>query len=255
MAIDESLFLNYPAIQKPVLRIYGWQPAGVSIGYSQKLDSIVDTARCKAVNIPVVRRLTGGTLIFHDNELTYSLICSQKDIGSPVNVKQSYKYICKSLFLFYARFGLEARYSLYEPGRFKTRSGFCFASCQDYDIMIQGKKIGGSAQRRKKNLILQHGSIPLSLDRVKINDFVKEEILQISGKTASLNELTGKKNKFSTIAGILKRSFEKNFSVRLTESNLAESEQIAAKTLEKDKYSKADWNNEAIFSTKTPLAA
>ena len=254
MAIDESLMLNYANTNKPVLRIYGWQPAGFSIGFSQNADSVLDIRKCSKLNIPVVRRLTGGTLIFHDKEITYSLICSQQDLGRPATVKESYKRICKSLFSFYSHFGLKACFSLDEPRSFRSRSGLCFASCQDYDIMIQGKKIGGNAQRRKKSLILQHGSIPLELDTGKIEDFLKEDTSCLYGKTTSLNGLTSQKNDFSTTAGILRKSFERNLSAVLAESGLTEPEQKLAVNLEKNKYSGIEWNNHATFKTKTCMA-
>jgi lipoate-protein ligase A len=255
MAVDESLLENYSKTEMPVLRIYGWKPAGFSVGFSQDTSAVLDLQKCKSNNIPVVKRLTGGTIIFHDNEITYSLVCSQSDIPKASTVKEGYKHICQGLIDFYGRFRLDARFSLYALQAFKNKSAFCFASCQDYDIMINGKKIGGNAQRRKKHLILQHGSIPLGLDVKKINRFLKEDIIKVTGNTTCLDELTGRRQEFGSLVDLLKSSFESSLNVKMILDNLTEAEKNSASQLEAEKYSRPEWNINAKPFSKAGLAA
>jgi len=255
MAVDESLLESYSKTGVPVLRIYGWKPAGFSVGFSQDTPAVLDLQKCKSDNIPVVKRLTGGTIIFHDDEITYSLVCSQSDIPEISTVKEGYKHICGGLIDFYGRLGLDARFSLYDPQAFKNKSAFCFASCQDYDIMINGKKIGGNAQRRKKNLILQHGSIPLGLDIKKINRFLKEDIIKVTGNTTCLNDLTGERQEFDCLVDLLKKSFESSLNVEMVVDNLTEAEKDSASQLEAEKYSRPEWNIYARPFSKAGMAA
>lgn len=204
MAVDEALFLSYPQRKIPVLRIYGWQPAFISLGCNQKAEEIISSGD----STPFVRRMTGGSAILHDKEITYSLSCAASDLELPRPVKDSYRKICSFLINFYSRLNLKADFAEDLPNFSGRAYGkFCFDSCQGYDLVINGRKSGGNAQKRRRNLIFQHGSIP---------------------------EMIG----FSQAALLLIESFEFSFGVKLKEEKLSLQEGALAKILEKEKYAK-----------------
>lgn len=165
MAIDEALFRCFdPAVSRPVLRLYGWQPPALSLGRFQKAGDDLDLARCRADNLTVVRRITGGGAIWHVDELTYSLVCAPSQIPPAASVKDSFRVLTSFLLGFYRALRLQADYAvdLAPAGsRLGQRTPLCFAGRESYDIMLQGRKIGGNAQRRSREIIFQHGSIPL----------------------------------------------------------------------------------------------
>jgi len=140
MAVDEALLQSIV----PVLRFYSWKPKAVSIGYFQSLDAEVDTKACKARDIDVVRRITGGGAVFHDQELTYSVICPEELFS--FDILESYQQICGFIVKGLKKYGLDAKFVPIN------------------DITIKGKKISGNAQSRKQGKIIQHGTILLDVD-------------------------------------------------------------------------------------------
>jgi lipoate-protein ligase A len=107
MAADETLLCAYEVTRIPLIRIYGWQRAYISLGYNQKPEQVLR----EGCFIPFVRRLTGGAAILHDHEITYSLCCSRQDLSLPEGVKDSYRVLCSFLIEFYRRLGLSARFA------------------------------------------------------------------------------------------------------------------------------------------------
>lgn len=165
MAIDEFLISRCLQSGVPQLRLYSWNPAGISLGKYQDAEKDINIDACLEDKIPIVRRLTGGGAIFHGGELTYSLVCSEEDIdckGEPV--KKTFEKLNSFIMLMYKKFGLDPAYGVYARPEEShgQRAGFCFSGTEEYDIIIDGKKIGGNAQARVKGLIFQHGSLPLA---------------------------------------------------------------------------------------------
>lgn len=170
MEFDKGLISFYKSTRQPVLRFYAWQPSGITIGVNQSVDVGINTNYCKEKGIDIVRRVTGGEAIYHDHEITYSLVCSTDDLIGGKNlrlkVKESYKVLTEFMILFYEELGLKCqRAADFYAQNFKAQvSPFCFLGVQESDILIDGKKIGGNAQKRERDIILQHGSIPISLN-------------------------------------------------------------------------------------------
>ena len=206
------------------MRIYGWKPYGFSLGYSQNPESVLYTERCREDDIPFVKRATGGGIIFHGDEVTYSLACSEDDAGNPDSVKDAYRLICSFLMETYRNYGLEPCFAIDVPGREKIKSTFCFSSFEDYDILLNGKKIGGNAQKRKRKFILQHGSIPLSLDIPFASRYVREPLFPAGGKSTYMGETLGRKVAFEEFAGVMKKSFISVFKAELEERDFSEEE-------------------------------
>ncbi len=167
MAIDQFLLeqLEQGLLDRPILRIYGWAQATLSLGYHQEWRRTVDEKQLASQGVTLVRRWTGGRAVLHDpDEITYSLIAPMRE---PFNNRVSHNYclIGRALKRF-TDLGADASGTMYpeEPAPAKVKSMRhtpCFASMSRSEIEHQGKKMIGSAQKLGKGAFLQHGSIPL----------------------------------------------------------------------------------------------
>ncbi|MDK9719456.1 MAG: lipoate--protein ligase family protein [Trichlorobacter sp.] len=247
MAIDEALFRCFdPATSRPVLRLYGWQPPALSLGRFQKASDDLDLTRCRADNLTVVRRITGGGAIWHADELTYSLVCSPSQIPPAASVKESFRVLTSFLLGFYRALGLQADYAVdLAPAGSKLgqRTPLRFAGQESYDIMLHGRKIGGNAQRRSREIIFQHGSIPLQnrvgqgLQYLKIRPPGIEQAttcLVDEGITATVEQLKQ----------TLVQQFAGQLVAVLQPGGLTEQEQHVSDKLLHKKYSADCWNLE-----------
>lgn len=155
MQIDKDL-LNLFVETEPLLRIYSWNPS-FSVGASQKCEDYPELL--SKFNNNCAKRITGGGVLIHGFDISYSLILPSFWYAD-FSVKQSYEQICKFLLKFYANLNLYAKFAK-DLNLNLTKTEFCQVGFEAYDIIINGKKIGGNAQKRTKNIIFQHGSIPI----------------------------------------------------------------------------------------------
>ena len=149
MALDEVLINGVKEV--PILKIYGWKPPCVSIGYFQSMNEEVNVEKCKQVGIDCVRRITGGGAVFHESELTYSFISR----NYPQGIMQSYEIVCEMLILTLKKLGFDAKFSPLN------------------DIIVGGRKVCGNAQTRKNGAMLQHGTMLLGVDVEKMFSLLK----------------------------------------------------------------------------------
>ena len=247
MAIDEALFRCFdPAVSRPVLRLYGWQPPALSLGRFQKAGDDLDLARCRADNLTVVRRITGGGAIWHADELTYSLVCTPSQIPPASSVKDSFRVLTSFLLGFYHALGPQATSAvdLAPAGsRLGQRTPLCFAGKESYDIMLQGRKIGGNAQRRSREIIFQHGSIPL-LNRVGQGvQYLKIKPQGIEQATTCLVD-EGITVACDHLKQILLQQFAGQLGAELQPGGLTKQEQALTEQLMTEKYHADCWNLE-----------
>ena len=245
MAIDEALLLSFaPENSEPVLRTYGWEPPTLSLGRFQKTEEVLDLERCRSNAISVVRRVSGGGTIYHVDELTYSIVCSPEKIPSAASVKDSFRVLTGFLIDFYRKLGLNANYAVdtvTNSNRLGERTAFCFAGKETFDIMIDGKKIGGNAQRRHKNVIFQHGSIPI-INRAKSGlQYMKDRSPEYAEHTVSLSDC-GVSADVTTLKRMLVESFGRNLGVDTCESCMSQAELIMSQELLVKKYMTDRWN-------------
>lgn len=159
---------------KAMFRVYGWKPWALSLGYNQK-ETDIDPELCKARNIDIVRRPTGGRAVLHANELTYSVVCPIPEGISPQDLyRDIHIFLLEGLNkLAIPDLGFEKSQpdfrNLYKR---EDRSVSCFASSARWEISCQGKKMVGSAQRVFGNTLLQHGSIILSAGHEQLADII-----------------------------------------------------------------------------------
>ena len=246
MATDEALFLTYRGgISIPLLRLYGWKPAACSIGCFQHPKEVLNLEACSQKGVSFVRRPTGGGVIFHDDEITYSLVLAQSDIGLARAVKESFEKITSFLIAAYETLGMEvcfAKEKMQKPHE-NSRVAFCFSGNEEYDILIQGKKIGGNAQKRRKNIILQHGCVPFSFDKNKVRPLLKDPETLEKLYITSLNQITGcRQGNYESFQETLISAFSRHFKAQPQRSDLTEEEKNLRDDLIAKKYSQSCWN-------------
>lgn len=254
MAVDEAIVkIQEKNPVSPTVRFYQWMPAGLSLGYFQNINKEIDINICKENNVDIVRRLTGGRAVLHDKELTYSLILSEKYNYLPKSVLDSYKIISKGILTAFHSLGIEAELKGVEKNK-KAPKGFssaCFDAPSWYEVVVNNKKLVGSAQARKNGVILQHGSIPFDMDvdllfkllkskNEKSRERMKRRFLN---KATTVNWLVGEKIKISQLKKALIDAWEKEFAITLVEGELSFAEKQLVDKLIADKYITKQWNN------------
>jgi lipoate-protein ligase A len=170
MALDEELLARAQAGEKiPALRFYGWNPPAVSLGKFQKSEYAVHAEACKRLGFDIVRRITGGRAVLHHNELTYSIISRTDNPLFPSTVLGTYRVIAACLLAGLRNLGIHAEI-VSRSNRHahlvkkSSKDPACFSSPSWYEIVVNNRKIIGSAQRRLSGAFLQHGSILLDYD-------------------------------------------------------------------------------------------
>jgi lipoate-protein ligase A len=170
MALDEKLLDQASRGEvMAVLRLYSWAPPAVSLGRFQDEESAVKADACRRLGFDIVRRITGGRAVLHNHELTYSVVSRTDNPLFPQNVLGTYKVIAGGLIAGLKNLGIRAE-MVSRSGRHadlvekKAKAPSCFSSPSWYEILVNGKKIIGSAQRRVSGAFLQHGSILMRYD-------------------------------------------------------------------------------------------
>lgn len=249
MAIDEAIFLAFKNGQpQPTLRIYGWRPRAFSLGYFQDAASTLDMDKCRRDDVAFVRRITGGSAIFHHRELTYSLACSASQINAGRHVVHSFKASCSFITGAYKKLGLTPEFAI-DAATESCKSGipvasdsFCFVTREKYDILLKRRKIGGNAQKRHKDIVFQHGSIPLTSDVDAAVLYLRKEPENIKNEVCALEEALGRSIAFNEVEQCLIESFEESFCAHFLESELTFKEEQLARRLRGEKYANDDWN-------------
>jgi len=216
MAIDEAIFIGREKLGLPAtLRFYDWRPAAISIGYFQRMED-PSLEEYKKQKLTIVRRFTGGGAILHKNEITYSLACPKNEFIAFGNIKETQKIVHQAIIIALQKLRINAQ--LKRKQSKKPDPYFCFVNPSEDDVVEDGRKIVGSAQRRKNKTFFQHGSI-------KVSPESREE----------------KKNRGKIIDSLV-LGFEKRFGIRLISAQLTREEVKLSRDLRKAKYSTRSWN-------------
>jgi len=168
MAVDAALLeqVNSSPETRTIVRFYQWCRPTMSLGRNQKVEKAVNSEYCKANGIDVVYRPTGGRAVLHDDELTYAVISNDSSCFGDT-IYGNYKRVSEALCLGYNNLGVDA---VLAPDTRTPEIGEdaadppCFISPSRYELMVNGRKIVGSAQRRIRNSFLQHGSMPMTFN-------------------------------------------------------------------------------------------
>jgi len=245
MAVDESLLEAVGArASLPTLRLYAWEPACLSLGYAQPLTD-VDLPRLQARGWEVVRRPTGGRAVLHTDELTYSVIAPLDEPHVAGTVLESYYRLAQAL--------VQALKLLSVPVQVNENSSaargvnpnpVCFEVPSTYEITVGGKKLVGSAQARRKEGVLQHGSLPLGGDLTRII-----EVLTFPDEASRARAAERLLSRATTVESALARqvpwdeaaqafiaAFESELALDLQPSSLSDHEKNRVEELVRVKY-------------------
>lgn len=234
MAVDKAVLVaNSKGLVPPTIRFYGWKPAAISIGYFQSLEEEVDLDACKKLGVDYVRRITGGGAVFHEHELTYSIVIPESHPEIQGNIMESYGRICGALMKGLKQLDIESKYMPIN------------------DIVVNSRKISGNAQTRKNQTVLQHGTILLDVDVDKMftllrvpNEKIKDKLIaDVKERVTSIKHVLGKTVSFNVVADAMKKGFEQEFSVELVEGKLTEEEKRFAKKFEQEIFGSWEWNH------------
>jgi lipoyl(octanoyl) transferase len=256
MALDEAL-LDWHSEGKipPTIRFYGWDPATLSVGYFQKVEKEINMDAVKEHGLGFVRRPTGGRGVLHDEELTYSVIVSEDHPEMPKTVTEAYRVISEGILKGFQGLGLEAYFAVPKTaeereGLKNPRSAVCFDAPSWYELVVEGRKVAGSAQTRQKGVILQHGSILLDLDEDKLfslfkypSERVKERMQKaFKNKAVAMNEISTERITMEMAREAFKKGFEEGLNINLESYVLSEEESQYVENLAKTRYESDEWN-------------
>lgn len=226
MALDESLLIS----GEPTIRFYKWKPSAISIGYFQGIHEEVNLRACRTLNVDVVRRITGGGAVYHDEkgEITYSLVAPERAL--PKNILKSCEKISSALVKGLAHMGVDAAFSPLN------------------DVTVNGKKISGSAQTRRYGHVLQHGTLLLhvntdtmfSLLNVSKKKIEDKHIETASKRVTCLSEELDEVNEKEVLTA-LKEGFEEEFDIEGVQSEITEQEYATMQKV-REKYASREWN-------------
>lgn len=256
MALDEAL-LDWHSEGEipPIIRFYEWNPATLSIGYFQQVQKDINLQAVHEQNLGFVRRPTGGRAVLHDQELTYSVIVSESYPNMPATVTEAYRVISEGLLLGFQKLGLEAYFSVPQTEQQladlkKPKSAVCFDAPSWYELVVEGKKVAGSAQTRQKGVILQHGAILLDLNEellLSVFNFESEEAKErmrkkLPEKAVAMNQFVDTPFTIEQCVEAFSKGFEEALNIELMPYELNEIQQQYIEHLMKTKYATNEWN-------------
>ncbi|WP_017380081.1 lipoate--protein ligase family protein [Paenisporosarcina sp. TG-14] len=255
MALDEALLdWHSEGLLPPVIRFYRWNPATLSIGYFQNVAKEINMEEVKKHNLGFVRRPTGGRGVLHEHELTYSVIVSEDYPNMPRTVTEAYRVLSEGLLIGFQKLGLDAYFSVPDTEEKKSdlknpKSAVCFDTPSWYELVVEGKKVAGSAQTRQKGVILQHGAILLDLDEDKLvslfnyrSEEMKARVLRgISEKAVAINRILKTPATIEECIEAFKSGFAEGLNVNLEPYSLTNDQLEYVKALETRRYANDDW--------------
>jgi lipoate-protein ligase A len=270
MAVDEAIL---DAVRKDeslaTLRLYAWDPPCLSLGYAQPVQD-VDRIALAYYGWDLVRRPTGGRAILHTDELTYAVIGPPEDPRLAGSVLESYRCLASAL--------LEALHLLDIPAEAHEKSPsdqpplslqlgsqpstgsprttgaqnpVCFEVPSNYEITVESKKLVGSAQARRRDGVLQHGSLPLQGDLTRIIQAVKfageeeraEAARRLLARACTAEDVLGQPLNWDKAALAFQHAFEATLNIHFECGELTSAEERRADELVEEKYSHPRWTD------------
>lgn len=249
MAVDEAVFEHAGRGEVlPTLRLYAWDPACLSLGHAQPFTD-VDSARLQSYGWEVVRRVTGGRAILHTDELTYSVTGPADEPNLAGTVLESYNRLAGALLAAVQNLSLPVEMEEGKADSSGASNPVCFEAPSTYEITVDGKKLIGSAQARRKAGVLQHGSLPLTGDLTRICQaliFPDESARAIAmgrllAHATTVESVLGREVAWENAAQAFVRGFEAQLELKLEAGELSESELKRAEELVSEKYAHPSW--------------
>ncbi len=229
MALDEALLRGFDkGISPPTLRFFQFSPSCITMGYAQNTDEVIHTDICDELGIPYIRRITGGGTVYHDleGEITYSIVGPKRE----ETVEDSFYRLLKPMIETLRKFDLDAVFKPYN------------------DILVNKRKISGSAQRRGKKGMLQHGTLMYATDLETLSKILvlDEDKLRARGAKSFMDLVTtiedelGWTPKPEDLIEDLKASYEEHMGIEIEDGKLTKDEIKLVDKFE-DRYRSESW--------------
>lgn len=248
MAIDHAIMDNVRAgYVPPTLRFYQWDPKALTVGYFQNIYKELDLAKCGQLGIDVTRRLTGGRAVLHHLELTYSIVCTHESPVAVGSIIESYLRISRGIVAGLKQLGIDVQI-VAQPRKIREgSSAACFDTPSWYELVVDKKKLVGSAQTRRRGVLLQHGSIPFSLSTdllatvLRFNSEASRESFSkmLKEKAIGLDQCIANLTKEKLITAIAE-GLGKELKLDLAQSFLTETE-VKSTHMYREKYASNEW--------------
>ncbi len=242
MARDEYLFNRCHEKKMGFFRLYSWKNPSFSFGVSQKITKAIDVdfINHNNINCSYVRRITGGKTVLHDHEITYAVISSEDIFYKENDLHRSYMLISTVLMNAFNTLGLEAYLSTGSPSHLAKSNNPCFSFPTPNELEIQGKKIAGSAQKRNKQALLQHGSIPISMNYDLYAAGTRSKAKLIKRSMTTLSEVSDKTK--ADLSQALVESFQAFIRQPIEQFEFDQEEKNTIAEIER-KYNSKEWNH------------
>ena len=231
VAADEAMALARSRNEVPnTLHLYRRNCPTVSLGYFQKVAQAVDVEFCRRNNVKLVRRITGGSAVYTDmNHLIYGLAVDVDAL--PRDRGHAFRVVCSAIVAALKTLGIDAAYKPLN------------------DVLVNGRKISGSAQMQRWGIILQHGTVVMDNDPYMMTRALKIDMGKVKGRglepltyVTSIAEVLGKAPDPAKVKAALAKAFEQEFGVRLSKSVFTDFENASIEKLIKTKYGLDSWN-------------
>jgi lipoate-protein ligase A len=249
MAVDEAILEACGhGDSPPTLRLYAWQPACLSLGYAQPIGD-VDFARLQTNGWDLVRRPTGGRAVLHTDELTYSVIGPPDEPLLAGTVLEAYNRLAAALVEALRLLSLPVEVQERLNAINKTPNPVCFEVPSTYEITVNGKKLVGSAQARRKEGVLQHGSLPLTGDLTRILQVIlypdqaarERAALRLLEHATTVETALDRVVSWDTAAHAFVTAFGSTLALHLEPASLSHNEQVRTEEFVRTKYAHPDW--------------
>jgi lipoate-protein ligase A len=253
MARDEALLQS--AIARggvPTLRLYWWNPPTLSLGANQVVEGAVDMAALESDGYGLVRRPTGGRAILHAEELTYSVVAPAPDGGTLA----AYRWLAEGLQSGLAEAGIEVqlqRMKSPQAGGIETRHP-CFTAAGRYELVSGGRKVVGSAQRRRGGWLMQHGSILLGPEHLRLPRYLdapdpEAEIAILQAGTVDCSTLLGRRITPEEMTIPFAEGFARGLVIRLEAGSVTREEQKLGTVLRDRQFGTDTWT---LYGSRPP---
>jgi lipoate-protein ligase A len=240
MAIDEAILLSQKERSNPTLRFYDWETPAFSFGYFQDIASEVDVEGCRADGIELVKRMTGGGIVVHGWELTYTLILPRA--AAEMGISEAYRCIGQSLVKAFQKIGIPAQCYAACPDSSETAPNICLTNPAEHDVMSDDKKLAGVSVRRNRDGMMFQGYISLDmppsfiLKRVSKDPEIQQSVRE---KSTAINVGERLITRDALIQAVCE-TFE--IGIAFNAGELSMMERAQAETLFETKYATAAWN-------------
>jgi len=223
MQSDLELFEAFEnGMANSTLRVYSWNPPCISLGYSQNGEEEIDLSKAKAMGWEVVTRPTGGGIVFHNEaEVTYSLVTAIDNPIFPEGLVPSYKKISEAIIYALQLIGINAKIQtsnikLQNKSQIlNSKSQLCFSYPAEYEVVVEGRKIVGSAQKRGKRTLLQQGSIFVRNTPAELFSVLKRPAQEYNA--ISVEEILGRVVGYEEFSDCLIKGFETELGIKFNE--------------------------------------